>query len=508
LQHIKDRIALLRERLSNTIIPETEFGVEIAGLLSDLLALGSEAQITIKAGETELARYRATDAADRSAPADYRNSMPERGKAAISVVEAWDGNGGRPEGFEQCSNEIGLLTNAHWGDRDPMTLLPFFKVPGTEKRVLDYTTRLATGEKQIAIAHLDLDKFKDVNTEFGEPGGDAVLAKFGRRLRETFSDDGVVFRKGGEEFSMIMAGDPPDILFRLEKFRRRMEAEPFAFIRRPNNCSIGVAIFEPSELVGRMSRFDELSSEAQEAERRAKTEGRNCIRLPCNAESDRLLRDGELEWAARRAIGARRGQPSGGGPLADALTEILVPELATKSLAESVNAPADLARRFGLRFGPRHQAKGPLEAQIPLGNWAAALARSFLRATFRLGGPLTPDSSLSFRVSKPTADGAELFLDVAEGAITHQIPITDGLKLENGGPAIVSIGRPWFSSQVGGIARWDGGSTNAGNSSLVPVLLLPIGDAAIALAKQERDRVADIVEIEDRPVAGGGLPDF
>lgn len=509
MQHIKDRIALLRERLSNTIIPEAEFRAEMAGHLSDLLKLGPQAQITIKADEAELASYRATDAVDRTAPADYRNSAPERGKTVVSVVEAWDGSGGRPEGFEQCSNELGLLTNAHWGDRDPMTLLPFFKVAGTEKRVLDYAARVASGDKQIAIAHLDLDKFKDVNTEFGEPGGDAVLAEFGRRLRETFSDEGVVFRKGGEEFSMIMAGDPPDILLRLEKFRRRMEIEPFAFIKRPNTCSIGVAIFEPSDLVGRTSRFDDLSAEAQQAERRAKAEGRNCIRLPCTAESDCLLRDGELERAAidaRLALG--EGESSSADTLAAALTEILVSELAEKTLAESVNIPADVVRRIGLRFGSREQTKGPLEAQIPLGSWAAAVARSFLRATFRLGSPLTRNSLLSFRVSEPAGDAAKLFLDVAEGAITHQIPIADGLNLESGGQTTVSIGSPWFSSSADGIVRWDGGSADAGNASLIPVLLLPIGDAAIALAKQERDRVADIVEIDDRPVAGGGLPDF
>ncbi|MBR1002976.1 MULTISPECIES: hypothetical protein [Bradyrhizobium] len=136
MQHIKDRIAPLRERLSRTIIPEAEFRAEIAGLLSDILELGSEARITVKAGDAVLASYRATGAVDRTAAADYRNSVPERDKAAVSVVEAWDGRGGRPEGVEQCSNELGLLTNVHWGDRDPMTLLPFLKVAGTEQRVL------------------------------------------------------------------------------------------------------------------------------------------------------------------------------------------------------------------------------------------------------------------------------------------------------------------------------------------------------------------------------------
>ncbi|WP_316235271.1 MULTISPECIES: GGDEF domain-containing protein [unclassified Bradyrhizobium] len=509
MQQINDRIALLRERLINSIIPEAEFRAEIAGHLTELAKLGLQAQITIKADEAELASYRANEAVDRAVPADYRNSVSERGKSVVSIVEAWYGSGGRPEGVDQCSNELGLLTNLHWGDRDPMTLLPFFKVAGTEKRVLEYAALLTGGDKQIAIVHIDLDKFKDVNTEFGEPGGDAVLVEFGRRLRETFSDDGVVFRKGGEEFSMIMAGDPSDILLRLEKFRKRMEIEPFAVIGRANTCSIGVAIFKPSDLVGRMSRFDDLSAEAQHAERRAKAEGRNCIRLPCTAESDCLLRSGELERAAidaRLALGG--GDAISTDDLADALTEILASELAEKSLVDSVHIPAGVARRFGLRFGSNDRAKRPLEAQLPLGSWAAAVARSLLRATFRLGVPLKADSSLSFHLSEPAGDATSLSVVVEESATAYRIPIANGLNLESGCQTTVSIGRPWFSSSADGIVRWDGGSAGAGNASQIPVLLLPIGDTAISLAKQERDRVADVVEIDDRPVVGGGLPDF
>lgn len=495
------------------MIPEAEFRQEMTGLLSEIRELGSEARITIKTNNSDLAIYRANGAIDHTASADYRNTASEPDRAVISIVEAWDHSGNRPEGFEQCTNDLTLLTNAHWGDRDPMTLLPFFKVAGTEKRVLNYAASLVGRDRQIAIAHLDLDKFKDVNTEFGEPGGDAVLAEFGQRLRDAFSDDDVVFRKGGEEFSLIMAGSPSDILIRLEAFRKQMETKPFTSIGRPNTCSIGVAIFEPAALARRVSKFDDLSAEAQQAERRAKAEGRNCIRLPCTAGSDCLLRDAELECAAIDSrLGLVVGNLGGGGTdiLADALTEVLVSELEEKRLTDSTHVPADVARRFGLQFGFRAKTNGPLEAQIPLGSWAAAVARSFLRVTFVSGHPLEPNSTLCFRL-RELDSRVQLLLDVVEDATTHSILLADEVKLEGGGRLIVSIGTPWFSPSTvpaGGIARWDGSWGHANSASLMPVLLLPIGDAAIAIAKQEHDRVADIVEIDDRPVAGGGLPDF
>jgi hypothetical protein len=73
------------------------------------------------------------------------------------------------------------------------------------------------------------------------------------------------------------------------------------------------------------------------------------------------------------------------------------------------------------------------------------------------------------------------------------------------------IGKPWYplsNLPAGGIGRLEAERLGEGRSALSPCLLLPIGDAATALAKRMQHLVAEVVEIDDRPVIGGGLPDF
>jgi diguanylate cyclase (GGDEF)-like protein len=55
-------------------------------------------------------------------------------------------------------------------------------------------------EQPLALAALDLDRFKHVNDRYGHDAGDAVLRAFAERMREAFRGEDVVGRWGGEEF--------------------------------------------------------------------------------------------------------------------------------------------------------------------------------------------------------------------------------------------------------------------------------------------------------------------
>ncbi len=136
---------------------------------------------------------------------------------------------------------LGELANLHWDDRDPMTLLPYLKSAGTEKRVIAYALSQAGGDLGIGVLHTDLDDFKKVNTEFGEALGSKVLTEFADRFRSYFADIGIVTRTGGEEFSAVVVhNDPAEIFRRAENFRQSMQSAPLEAIARPNTCSIGV----------------------------------------------------------------------------------------------------------------------------------------------------------------------------------------------------------------------------------------------------------------------------
>jgi diguanylate cyclase (GGDEF)-like protein len=59
--------------------------------------------------------------------------------------------------------------------------------------------------RSLAVAVLDIDRFKQVNDRYGHPAGDAVLRAFARCLRDNVARRDLVARTGGEEFAVIMA---------------------------------------------------------------------------------------------------------------------------------------------------------------------------------------------------------------------------------------------------------------------------------------------------------------
>ena len=56
----------------------------------------------------------------------------------------------------------------------------------------------------IALAAIDLDHFKQINDRFGHLVGDEVLYEVATMLSEAVSEEGVVARMGGEEFTVLL----------------------------------------------------------------------------------------------------------------------------------------------------------------------------------------------------------------------------------------------------------------------------------------------------------------
>jgi diguanylate cyclase (GGDEF)-like protein len=131
-------------------------------------------------------------------------------------------------------------------------------------------------EEPLAVAMIDLDRFKQVNDTYGHPTGDVVLYETAQILRDTAREIDMVGRYGGEEFIAILPNtDEAEAARFAERVRAAVEAHEYR--DEPNlirmTCSSGVASF-PSD--GADSP-EQLLKKADDALYEAKESGRNRV---------------------------------------------------------------------------------------------------------------------------------------------------------------------------------------------------------------------------------------
>ena len=73
---------------------------------------------------------------------------------------------------------------------------------GLELRLAEEVARLS-GARSLALAYLDLDRFKLINDLFGHVAGDDVLRQVCRRVEDLIGAANAVGRIGGDEFVLL-----------------------------------------------------------------------------------------------------------------------------------------------------------------------------------------------------------------------------------------------------------------------------------------------------------------
>lgn len=111
---------------------------------------------------------------------------------------------------------------------------------------LEGALRAASGTGQgraasFALAHIDLDRFKEVNDTYGHAAGDEVLQHVAGVLREVIRDDDSAARFGGDEFVLLLRGmHQRDALSRLaQRIKTRIE-KPITVMG--GECSVSASI--------------------------------------------------------------------------------------------------------------------------------------------------------------------------------------------------------------------------------------------------------------------------
>jgi diguanylate cyclase (GGDEF)-like protein len=152
------------------------------------------------------------------------------------------------------------------------------------RRFLDGYLRqqLANAERQgrpLGVMMLDIDHFKRFNDQYGHEAGDFVLREFARAVSGALREGELVARYGGEEFTVVMQGTAREALTLAERLRRAVAELSFAQFTKNGEAvrvtmSVGIADFPTS---GRTP--EEVLKAADVALYRAKSDGRNCVKL-------------------------------------------------------------------------------------------------------------------------------------------------------------------------------------------------------------------------------------
>jgi len=86
---------------------------------------------------------------------------------------------------------------------------------------------IAIGERDLAVAFCDLDRFKPINDTYGHRVGDMVLVEVAERLRGCLRAGDELARVGGDEFTVLLRNVPD------ERAARHVSERLLASMREP-----------------------------------------------------------------------------------------------------------------------------------------------------------------------------------------------------------------------------------------------------------------------------------
>jgi diguanylate cyclase (GGDEF)-like protein len=126
-----------------------------------------------------------------------------------------------------------------------------------------------------ALLLIDIDNFKKINDTLGHQAGDVVLRAVGKALRTGAGDR--VFRVGGEEFAVLLAGCSPQNAVKVAERLRKTVSQLDLLDSRPVTVSVGVAWTSPH--AGSRAEHDGVYKKADRALYYAKWRGKNRVAL-------------------------------------------------------------------------------------------------------------------------------------------------------------------------------------------------------------------------------------
>lgn len=152
------------------------------------------------------------------------------------------------------------------------------------RRIEDEVARVQRYGFPLALALIDLDKFKEINDKYGHAGGDEVLRVYSKNILSIFRHHDLVARYGGEEFAVLLPNTEKEGALRaLTKVRQRCAETRWQSngnVVSVPTFSAGLALYKPGET---STAFVERVDKALY---RAKRLGRNRVEIDVTYQTE------------------------------------------------------------------------------------------------------------------------------------------------------------------------------------------------------------------------------
>ena len=153
-------------------------------------------------------------------------------------------------------------------------------------------------EASLAIAFLDVDRFKVINDSLGHAIGDRVLVEITTRIQSCLNNEETAARLGGDEFAILIPNACPAAIENLCLHLQKQIQEPICFEGHTINTSVSIGIaFDAPEL-----SVEQLLQHSDIAMYQAKSSGRGKFTIFEQSIAKQTVHRMALEVSLRQAI--------------------------------------------------------------------------------------------------------------------------------------------------------------------------------------------------------------
>lgn len=172
---------------------------------------------------------------------------------------------------------------------------------------LEATLTTSTSHEPHALVLFDLDGFKHFNDSFGHLAGDALLQTLAARLTAAVADIGRAYRLGGDEFCVLLGGDPRTLDEKLPRLEAALSTDREGL---RIGCSYGVALLpqEARDVRAALALADRRMYERKDVQRRSTQVQMRDLLLAAVEEQQPQLREHSADVSQLcRRVGQRLG---------------------------------------------------------------------------------------------------------------------------------------------------------------------------------------------------------